>query len=53
MGILTLDHVRAYHKGLEDADIETDRVAPMLLPDYTLPHIKERQLTSCYVGTLR
>ena len=53
MGILTLDHVRAYHKGLEDADIETDRVAPMLLPDYTLPHVKERQLTSCYVGTLR
>jgi len=53
MGILTLDHVRAYHKGLEDADIETDRVSPMLLPDYTLPHVKERQLTSCYVGTLR
>lgn len=53
MGILTLDHVRAYHKGLEEADIETDRVSPMLLPDYTLPHVKERQLTSCYVGTLR
>lgn len=53
MGILTLDHVRTYHKGLEEADIETDRVSPMLLPDYTLPHVKERQLTSCYVGTLR
>jgi succinate dehydrogenase/fumarate reductase flavoprotein subunit len=52
-GKLTLDHVRAYHKELEEAGIETDRVAPMLLPDYTLPHVKERQLTSQYIGTLR
>ncbi|MFH1626208.1 MAG: FAD-binding protein [Pseudomonadota bacterium] len=53
LGRLTLDHVRAYHRELEEAGIETDRVSPMLLPDYTLPHVKERQLTTCYVGTLR
>ena len=53
LGKLNLDHVRAYHKELELAGIDTDRVAPMLLPDYTLPHVKERQLTTSYVGTLR
>ena len=52
-GKLTLDHVRAYHKELEESGVDTDRVAPMLLPDYTLPHVKERQLTSSYLGTLR
>jgi succinate dehydrogenase/fumarate reductase flavoprotein subunit len=52
-GNLNLDHVRAYNKELEEAGIESDRVAPMLLPDYTLEHTKVRQLTSHYVGTLR
>jgi len=49
----TLDHVIAYHKELEDAGIVTDRVAPMLLPDYTDPRVRKRQLTSQYIGTLR
>jgi succinate dehydrogenase/fumarate reductase flavoprotein subunit len=52
-GALSLDHVRRYHKELEEAGIETDRVAPMLLPDYTDPKVRARQLTSHYVGTLR
>ena len=52
-GELTLDHVRAYHSALADAGIDTDRVAPMLLPDYTLPQVKKRQLTSHYLGTIR
>jgi len=50
---LNLDHVRAYHKDLEDAGVVTDRVAPMLLPDYTDPEVRKRQLTAHYVGTLR
>ncbi|MDY6917082.1 MAG: FAD-binding protein [Chloroflexota bacterium] len=49
----TLDHVKAYHKELEEAGITTDRVSPMLLPDYTDPKVRERQLTAHYVGTLR
>ncbi len=49
----SLDHVIAYHKELEDAGIVTDRVAPMLLPDYTDPRVRKRQLTSQYIGTLR
>ncbi len=52
-GKLTLDHVRAYHRELEEAGIVTDRVAPMLLPDYTDPEVRKRQLTAYYVGTLR
>ena len=52
-GALTLDHVRAYHRELEEAGIETDRVAPMLLPDYTDPELRKRQLTAHYVGTMR
>jgi hypothetical protein len=52
-GRLTLDHVRRYHKALEEAGIITDRVAPMLLPDYSNPIVRERQLTAHYVGTVR
>ena len=50
---LTLDHVRRYHKQLEEAGIATDRVAPMLLPDYSNPKVRERQLTAHYIGTIR
>ena len=52
-GKLTLDHVRRYHRELEEAGIKPDRVAPMLLPDYSNPKVRERQLTSHYIGTLR
>lgn len=52
-GKLNLDHVRRYHKELEEAGIVTDRVAPMLLPDYSNPNVRERQLTAHYVGTIR
>jgi succinate dehydrogenase / fumarate reductase flavoprotein subunit/L-aspartate oxidase len=53
-GKLTLDLVRRYHAGLEEAGVETDgRVAPMLLPDYSNPEVRERQLTTTYLGTVR
>ncbi len=52
-GKLTLDHVRAYTKELEDAKVGLDRVSPLLLPDYTLADTKSRQLTAHYVGSLR
>jgi len=45
-GRMTLEHVRLYHKELEEAGIVTDRVAPMLLPDYTDPEVRKRQLTA-------
>lgn len=52
-GKLNMDHVRAYHKELDAAGIKTNRIAPMVLPDYTDPEVRRRQLTSTYAGTLR
>ena len=52
-GKLSLDHVRDYHKEIEANGIETDRVAPALIPDYTEPEVRERQLTANYVGNVR
>lgn len=52
-GKMTLDHVRAYHRELEDAGIMTDRVAPMLLPDYTRPEVRQRQFTTRSFGVVR
>jgi succinate dehydrogenase / fumarate reductase flavoprotein subunit/L-aspartate oxidase len=52
-GKLSLDHVRSFCKELEEAKVGLDRVAPLLLPDYTLADTKLRQLTSHYVGSLR
>jgi len=48
-----LEHVKVYLKELKEAGIKTDRVAPMLLPDYTTAEVKEKQLTVSYLGTLR
>lgn len=51
-GRLTLDHVRAYHRELEAAGIISDRISPMLLPDYSTPEVRKRRWTSHYQGTL-
>lgn len=53
LGRLTLDHVRRYEKALKEAGIRTSRISPILLPDYTRPETKSRQLTAHYEGTLR
>ena len=42
-----------YNKEIDDAGVGDGRVAPMLLPDYTDPRVRKRQLTAHYVGTLR
>ncbi|MHB0871423.1 MAG: FAD-dependent oxidoreductase [Chloroflexota bacterium] len=34
-GRLTLDHVKVYHRRLEEAGILNGRLSPLLLPDYT------------------
>jgi succinate dehydrogenase/fumarate reductase flavoprotein subunit len=51
-GTPSLAHVVRYNEEVAQAQVG-DRVAPMLLPDYTLDHVKERQLTSRYLGTMR
>jgi succinate dehydrogenase/fumarate reductase flavoprotein subunit len=52
-GKLTLRHVTRYHRELEKAGIKTERLAPMILPDYSNPQVREKQLTTHYQGTLR
>ena len=52
-GKLTLDHVVKYNEEADKAGIVKDKVAPMLLPDYTETHTREKQLTTHYVGTMR
>ena len=53
MGKLTLNHVKRYERELQEAGIRTDRISPMLLPNYTSPEVRARQLTAHYEGTLR
>ncbi len=52
-GRLTLDHVRNFHRELEEAGIDRNRISPILLPDYSNPLVRQRQLTSHYEGTIR
>ncbi|HHS12214.1 MAG TPA: FAD-binding protein [bacterium] len=50
----TLEHVRKYHQELIEAGVNVNgRVSPMILPDYSNPDVRKRQLTTQYVGTLR
>jgi succinate dehydrogenase/fumarate reductase flavoprotein subunit len=48
-GRLSLQHVKDYQSELEKSGIVTDRVAPMLLPDYANPEVRERHLTALRV----
>jgi succinate dehydrogenase/fumarate reductase flavoprotein subunit len=52
-GALTLEHVNAYNTEVEKAGIADGRVAPAVIPDYTDPEVRERQLTTNYVGNVR
>jgi len=52
-GKLTLEHVATYNAEVEKADVANGRVAPAIIPDYTDPEVRERQLTSNYVGNVR
>lgn len=40
---LTLEHVEKYEKELAEAGIVTDRVSPMILPDYIREEVKENR----------
>ena len=50
---LTLDHVRRFHEELRKEGVDRKKISPILLPDYSNPLIKGRQLTTMYQGTIR
>ncbi len=52
-GKLTLEHVVKYNAEVAKAGITGGRVAPAIIPDYTEAEVRERQLTSNYVGNVR
>lgn len=52
-GRLTLDHVRKFHSELKKIEMDRKRISPILLPDYSNPSVRERQLTTLYQGTIR
>jgi succinate dehydrogenase/fumarate reductase flavoprotein subunit len=52
-GRFTLNHVRRFHKELEEEGIDRKRISPILLPDYSNPLVRGRQLTTIYEGTVR
>jgi succinate dehydrogenase/fumarate reductase flavoprotein subunit len=52
-GKLDMDHVRKYNKEVNKLGIDKSRVSPILLPDYIPDHVKERQITSHYLGNIR
>ncbi len=49
----SLDHVKKYNKELKEAGLGDDSIAPMLLPDYSNPKVREKQLTALKFGTLQ
>ena len=51
-GKMTLEHVQAYHQELVEAGIATARVTPLLLPDYSNPELRKRQLTAQFGKSL-
>ena len=52
LGKLTLEHVDNYAKEVEKLGIDKSQVSPMILPDYIPDHVKAKQLTTNYYGTL-
>ncbi|MBS3919642.1 MAG: FAD-binding protein [Deltaproteobacteria bacterium] len=52
-GRLTLDHVRKFHQELKGAGVDRKKISPILLPDYSNPLVRDRQLTTNYEGTIR
>ncbi len=52
VGKLSLAHVDKYNKEVAKLGIEKSKISPMLLPNYIPQHIKERQKTTVYQGTL-
>lgn len=51
-GKLTMQHVYDYEKEVAALDIPRKKIAPIVLPDYIPDHVKYKQKTTEYFGTL-
>jgi len=52
LGELSIKHADEYAKEVEKLGIDKKRISPILLPDYIPNHVKAKQLTVNYEGTL-
>jgi succinate dehydrogenase/fumarate reductase flavoprotein subunit len=52
IGKLTLEHIDEYTKSVVSIGIDKSRISPIVLPDYIPDHVKAKQLTMQYRGTL-
>jgi len=48
----SLEHVRKYNEEAKALGIDRHKVSPVVLPDYIPDHVKAKQLTATYEGTL-
>ena len=51
-GKLTLNHIYDYENEIESLGIDKTRISPIVLPDYIPDHVKAKQKTTEYHGTL-
>ena len=52
IGELSLEHINKYEKEVAKLGIDKKQIAPIILPDYIPAHVKKRQMTSTFYGTL-
>ena len=52
LGKLSLEHVEKYIKEVDSIGVDKKRIAPIVLPDYIPDHVKAKQLSSEFQGTL-
>jgi succinate dehydrogenase/fumarate reductase flavoprotein subunit len=52
LGKLTLKHVDEYAAEVEKLGVNKKKISPIILPDYIPDHIKAKQMTEEYLGTL-
>ena len=52
LGKLSLEHVKKFAEELDKLDVPKKRISPIILPDYIPDHVKAKQLTAQYEGTL-
>lgn len=52
IGKLTLEHADRYAAELDKLEIDKKNISPVILPDYIPDHVKAKQLTLNYFGTL-
>jgi len=49
---LSLEHVEKYINEVDTIGVDKKQVSPVILPDYIPDHVKAKQLSTEYQGTL-